>query len=132
MTRTRSDRAATAAALTAVGAGLALIAMTFALSLFRDAPAGERITDRFRSTLTDQGLSDLKANFATTGAMGNELLTQVLPDLQRERNMDDAQFDAYLRRTSPALLTARSNLPGAVALVTPVVPQLEGVRADFE
>jgi hypothetical protein len=131
MTRTRTDRAATAAAVAALGAGLALIAMTFALSLFRDAPAGERITDRFRSTLTDQGLNDLQSNFRTTGAMGNELLTKMLPDLQRQRHMSDAEFDAYLKQTAPAVLTARSNLPGAVALVTPVVPQLEGVRTDF-
>jgi hypothetical protein len=131
MTRTRTDRAATAAAVVAVCVGLGLIVMTFALSLFRDASAGERITDRFRSTLTDQGLADLKTNFATTGAMGDELLTKTLPDLQRERHMSDEQFDAYLKQTAPAVLTARDNLPRAVALVTPVVPQLEGVRTDF-
>ena len=46
--------------------------------------------------------------------------------------MTDAEFDAYLRQTAPAILTARSDLGPAVALVTPVVPQLEGVKGDFK
>ena len=47
--------------MVAILAGIALIAGTFALSLFADAAGGERVTDRFRSTMSRPGLVTLQA-----------------------------------------------------------------------
>jgi hypothetical protein len=52
-----------AVATVAVVCGLGLVVLPFGLSLFDRAPAGERVTNRFRSTLSANGLHDLAANF---------------------------------------------------------------------
>src|SRR3954452_17342171 len=122
----------TVAAVVTIVVGVALVVEPVAMSLFRDAPGGERVTDRFRSTLSQPGLVALQRNFKTVGGMGNEFLTRTLPDLRSQLHITPGQFDASLRGVAPAALTARRDLPPAVALVAPVVPQLVGVHDAFD
>lgn len=44
--------------------GLGLLVVPFAVSLFDRAPAGERVTNRSRETMSVQGLHGLATNFA--------------------------------------------------------------------
>jgi hypothetical protein len=119
-------------ALAVIAIGIATVVEPFAYSLFSEAPAGQRIIKRFGPTLSSEGLHSLVTNFATVGAMGNQLFGQTLPDVRRQLHMTPAQFEAYLRTQHPAIAHAQVEVPAAVALVGPVNPQLVAVHDDFE
>ena len=68
-------------ALLAIGVGIAIAALPFALSLWSDAPASQRIVKRFDSTLSSSGLRALNTNFATVGAMSTQIFDQMVPQL---------------------------------------------------
>jgi hypothetical protein len=119
------------AALIAVLAGIAIAIVPFAFSLAGNSNGGERITDRFRFTFTDEGLHQLKGGFATAAGMGNQFFGQTLPDVRRELHESPARFRADLRAHYPAIVTAEKQVPPVVALVTPKVPGLVALRSDF-
>jgi hypothetical protein len=118
-------------ALCAVVFGVGLIVSTFALSLWRDAPAGERVTDRFRLTLSTRGLSDLSANFGALDAFGTQFIDETRPALARRLGMTRAQFDRLLATDYPSTAAAVHEVPPALAFVRPVIPRLEAVHNDF-
>jgi hypothetical protein len=114
------SRLRTLASIAAIVLGVGIVAEPFALSLWADAPAGQRIVGRFHTTLSAQGLDALATNFNTVGAMADQLFTQMLPAL----HADMAQH--------PAIAHAQQEIPAAVALVSPVNKQLVAVHGDFE
>src|SRR5262249_42322988 len=60
-------------AILAIGIGIGIAVIPFAMSLWSDAPAGQRIVERFDTTLSSDGLHDLNTNFATVGAMSTQV-----------------------------------------------------------
>jgi hypothetical protein len=59
-----------AVATVAVVCGLGLVVVPFALSLFDRAAAGERVTNRFRDTMSTQGLHQLATKFGDSSSFG--------------------------------------------------------------
>ena len=102
-------------ATVAVVCGLGLIAVPFALSLFDRAPAGERVTNRFRATLSNDGLHSLAANFQTMGALVDQFVHETSPALARRLHMTDRQFAAFVARDYPAVAAGVSGIPPLVA-----------------
>jgi hypothetical protein len=115
-------------ATVAVVCGLGLVALPFALSLFDRAPAGQRVTNRFRSTLSTDGLQHLASNFATMGAMVDQFIHQASPQLARELHMTRGAYDAFVDRRFPAVAAGVKRIPPLVAFVTPVAAQLEALH----
>jgi hypothetical protein len=107
-------------ALLAIAFGIGIAALPFAMSLWSDAPAGQRIVERFDSTLSADGLHALTTNFATVGAMSNQVFDEMVPQL----GIDTAAH--------PAIAHAQQEIPAAVSLVAPVNKQLVAVHGDFE
>jgi len=120
------------AATVAVVAGIGLIALPFALSLFDRAPAGERVIDRFRPTMSTKGLGELKDNFATMGALLDEFVHRTSPELARELHMSGPAFDAFVAASFPGVAAGVERLPPLVAFVTPVAARLETLHPQFE
>ena len=118
-------------AVIAVVCGLGLVAAPFALSLFDRAPAGERITDRFRQTMSERGLRDLAGNFQTMGALVNQFIDRTSPALAGDLHMTSGQYDAYVARSFPAVAAGVRGIPPLVAFVTPVAAQLEALHPQF-
>jgi hypothetical protein len=118
-------------ATVAVICGLGLVAAPFALSLFDRAPAGERITDRFRQTLSTNGLHDLAANFGTMGALVDTFDNRAAPALAAQLRMTPAEFQAYVADNFPAVAAGVKGIPPLVAFVTPVAAQLEALHPQF-
>lgn len=118
-------------ATVAVVCGLGLVVLPFALSLFERAPAGERVTNRFRSTLSEDGLHDLAANFATMGAMVDQFIHRASPQLARELHMTGGEYTAFVDRRFPAVAAGVKGIPPLVAFVTPVAAQLEALHPQF-
>jgi hypothetical protein len=125
-------RPAAGLGLIAILLGAGLLASTFVLSLWRDAPAGERVTDRFRSTLSTPGLDNLSANFNALDAFGTQFIDGTRPALARELGMSQAQFDRFVAARYPNTAAAVHEVPPALAFVRPVIPQLKSVHDDFQ
>ncbi|MEA2397536.1 MAG: hypothetical protein QOK25_1092 [Thermoleophilaceae bacterium] len=120
------------AGLAAIVAGIAIAVSPFAFSLVGNADGGERITNRFRFTLSNQGLAQLKSSYTTAVGMGNQFFTQMLPDVQRAARQSPSTFEADLRKRYPAIADAEKNVPPVVAIVNPQVPGLLGLHDDFK
>jgi hypothetical protein len=121
-----------ATAILAIVFGIGIVAEPFVFSLWSDAPAGQRITERFDSTLSQPGLNALTTNFATVGAMGDQFFKQTLPAVRSDLHMSDAEFADYLKTSHLAIAHAQVEIPAAVALVGRVNPQLVAVHGDFQ
>jgi hypothetical protein len=118
-------------ATVAVVSGLGLVVVPFALSLFDRAPAGERVTNRFRETMSGPGLHSLATNFGTMGAAVDQFIHETSPQLASQLHMTPAQFDAYERSQFPAVAAGVKGIPPLVAFVTPVAAQLEALHPQF-
>jgi hypothetical protein len=116
--------------LLAIAVGIGLIIEPLALKLFPRAAAGQRVTDRFRSTMSLTGLAALQANFNTMGAFTNQLIGSA-PRLTRQLGMTGDEFDAYIQSNFPAVATGIREIPPAAAFVGPVIPKLVGARGEF-
>jgi hypothetical protein len=115
----------------AVVCGVGLIVLPFALSLFDRAPAGQRVTDRFRQTMSARGLHDLATNFATMNGLVDQFIHETSPQLARKLRMTPRQYDAYVRQNFPAVAAGVAGIPPLVAFVTPVAAQLEALHPQF-
>ena len=120
-----------AVATVAVVSGLGLLVAPFALSLFDRAPAGERVTNRFRETMSVQGLHNLARNFETMGALVDQFVHQTSPQLARQLHMSSGEYNAYVQRQFPAVAAGVKGIPPLVAFVTPVAAQLEALHPEF-
>lgn len=118
-------------AAVAVVCGLGLLVVPFALSLFDRSPAGERITNRFRETMSTQGLRNLSTNFGTMGALVDQFVHQASPQIARELHMSTGEYNAYVDRQFPAVAAGVKGIPPLVAFVTPVAAQLEALHPQF-
>src|SRR2546423_2687518 len=106
-----------AVATVAVVCGLGLLVLPFALSLFDRAPAGERVTNRFRETMSVHGLQALATNFRTIGAMLDQFVHQTSPQLARELHMSRREYNAFLARHAPGVAAGVKQLPPLVTFV---------------
>jgi uncharacterized membrane protein YphA (DoxX/SURF4 family) len=120
------------AGVVAILCGLAIAITPFAFSLNGNANGGERVTDRFRSTLSTDGLQALQSSFGTVVAMGDQLFGRTLPDVRRELHESPAQFRAELSRRYPAIADAQRQVPPVIGLVQPKVPGLLALHKDFQ
>jgi hypothetical protein len=118
-------------AVVAVLVGVMLMGFTFAEHLVSRSRDAEKIADHYRPLMSAQGLADLHTGFDSVKAAGAELGASALPRLQRDLGMDQQQFDAYVAQNMPGIKAFNDQAPGVVALVEPVIGQMEAARADY-
>jgi hypothetical protein len=119
-------------AIAAIVVGLGLVVVDLSYSFFARANGGEHITDRFRSTMSTEGLAALDQNFATIKGLGNEFINEAAPAFAKELGMSDAEFAAFVKQNFPATGQALTAVPPAIALVDPVIPKLKASHDDFQ
>jgi len=119
------------AAVLAVVAGLTLVGFVFAEHLFSRSDDAQTIADHYRPLMSDRGLAGLRGGFDELKAAGAELSGAALPRLQATLGMDDAQFAAYVASEMPKIQQFDAQAPAIVALVQPVIRQMQAARADY-
>jgi hypothetical protein len=119
------------AAWFAIALGLTLIAFTFGEHLVSRSRDAQKIADHYRPLMSERGLADLGNGFNAVKAAGAELDSRAEPQLQRALGMNDAEFDTYVTRTMPGIHAFDEQSPGVVALVEPVIGQMQAARADY-
>jgi hypothetical protein len=115
----------------AVLIGVMLAGFTASEHLFARSQDAQKIADHYRPLMSTQGLADLRSGFESVKSAGAELGTGALPRLQQALGLDQAQFDAYVAQNMPGIKAFTDQAPGVVALVDPVIGQMESARADY-
>lgn len=118
------------AAVTAL-AGVAALAIVPAIDLPGRASSGKAIQREFANTMSPAGLTALQSTFHMIDAFGTQFVGQTLPGLERELKLTPAQMDTLLRTKFPATWRGVQEIPGALALVRPVVPRIVAMAADY-
>jgi hypothetical protein len=118
-------------AVVALLVGVLLVGFTFSEHLFSRSRDAQKIADHYRPLMSTQGLADLRTGFEAVKDAGADLSTAALPRLQDALGMDDQHFDAYVARNMPGIQAFADQAPGVVALVDPVIGQMEAARSDY-
>ena len=118
-------------AVVAVLVGVMFVGFTVSQHVFSRSRDAQKIADHYRPLMSARGLADLRSGFESVKAAGAELGTSALPRLQSQLSMNKQQFDAYLTRQMPGIKAFSDEAPGVVALVDPVIGQMETARGDY-
>ena len=115
----------------AVLVGITLIGFTFAEHLVSRSHDAQKIADYYQPLMSAPGLNDLSSGFQAVEAAGKQLDTQAEPALARALRMSDAQWKTFVARQMPGIQQFDAQAPGVVALVGPVIGQMQAERADY-
>lgn len=115
----------------AIVGGLALIVATFALSLFEGTSSAERMSDRFRYMLSEDGLVELRGYFETVRAAGTEFTDEAIPRIAADLGVTQEQFGALVATEFPAIAEGVKQIPAIVGGVDPIIDQLEEQGPNF-
>jgi len=120
-------------ALTAVLAlGVVLALFPFVTNLFGKTGGVETLTGDLRTTFTDTGLAQTRADMDAVGAMSTQLQKQLLPDLPSSLGLSDREFGRVLQRNDPAVAAGVAALPTVVPRFDALVTGLEQQQSNFE
>src|SRR5205085_5469908 len=103
----------------------------FGEHLFARSSDAETIADHYQPLMSRSGLADLTHGFDQLQAAGGELDTRAEPQLQRSLGLDDHAFAAYKARHMRGIARFDAAAPGVVALVGPVIAQMNRERGDY-
>jgi hypothetical protein len=115
----------------AVVVGITLIGFTFAEHLFTRSSDAQTIATHYQPLMSRRGLADLSTGFDAVKAAGGQLDTAAEPKLQQALGMNDAAFARYKQREMPGIARFDAQAPGVVALVGPVIGQMQAERSDY-
>jgi hypothetical protein len=119
------------AAVLALCTGVMLVAFTFTQHLFARSSDAEKISTYYAPLMSARGLADLRRGLDAVQAAGAQLATNAEPALQHRLGLDDSQFDAYVHQHLPGVAAFDETAPDVVALVAPVIAQMEAARSDY-
>jgi hypothetical protein len=119
------------AAALAVIVGIALIGFTIAEHLVSRSQDARKIADYYRPLMSAEGLADLSRGFDAVKTAGAQLDTEAEPRLAAALGLSDAQWKTYVTREMPGIASFDTQAPGVVALVGPVIGQMQAARSDY-
>ncbi len=96
----------------AVGAGLVIV--TFALSLPQKAADADQLNENLTPVYTQELIDGATASLVTIGAMGQQMQTEMLPDLATQLGMSQEELGAFMGANFPATAAAMQNMPDAL------------------
>ena len=113
--------------------GLYITSLPFAMSLFSRTQDAELISDQLESLTNDAGLDQFEANLETLTAGGEELHTVVMPRLEQDLRVSDAEFKALIAENYPHVALFLEHAPDVLAAVEPasraVIDQRSNIKA---
>jgi hypothetical protein len=121
------------ASIGAVLAGVALVVVTFSLSLFPRSYAGERVSDNLRAVMSPAGVKGQAAALGLVGGFVGDYVAKGAPMFARELHMSPAQYERFVAANYPAVAYGEKEIPAAAkAVVAPVVAQAPKIQAKYE
>ena len=121
-----------AAAAVAVIAGIALIVVTFSLSLFGRAYAGERVADNFGPVMSPQGIVQQEQGLTMTAnfVAGYDKASAAFA---RELGLSPAAYRRFVAANYPAVAFGDKEIPvAATTVVAPVVAEAPKIEDKWQ
>ena len=112
--------------------GLAFIAVTLAVNLFKIGPAFDRLTDGFRPVMTQQAIQANRQDVAQLNAAGTEIQTKVLPALAQQLKMTPAQMQQFVSQQFPAVAAGLQAIPQVTPTFNGLLTTLDQQRPLFK
>ena len=120
-------------AIVTIGVGLYIATLPFALSLFSRTRDAELISDRLQTLTNGAGLDQFEANLETLTGGGSELFATVIPRLEHDLHLTDAEFKSLVAQNYPHIALFLEHAPDVLAAVEPasraVIAQRENIKA---
>ena len=119
------------AAVVSVLVGITLIMFTFAVHLVSRSSDAQKISHHYASLMSGPGLADLSNGFDAVKAAGGQLDTAAEPQLRQSLGLSEQAFTEYKRREMPGISQFDTQAPDVVALVGPVIKQMQAEQSDY-
>ncbi|GMQ85323.1 MAG: hypothetical protein BMS9Abin07_0889 [Acidimicrobiia bacterium] len=101
-------------AILAVVLGAALLIAVFTLSLPQKAADADQLNENLTPIYTQELIDGATASLATVAAMGEQLQTEMLPDLAGQLGMSQEELNAFMGANFPATVAAMQNMPDSL------------------
>lgn len=95
-----------------VGAGLVIV--TFALSLPQKAADADELNENLTPIYTQELIDGATGSLAVIGAMGQQMQTEMLPDLAAQLGMSQDELNTFMGENFPATAAAMQSMPAAL------------------
>jgi uncharacterized protein YidB (DUF937 family) len=95
----------------AIVLGAVLLISTFALSLPSKAADADQLNENLTPIYTQELIDGASQSLAVIGAMGNQMATEMLPDLATQMGMSQEELGAFLGENFPATAAAIQTMP---------------------
>lgn len=115
----------------AATAGVFLLAVPFALSLFGRTAAGERVTDNFRPLFEPANVKQTRSGFNVLVAAGVDLNEKALPGIAQALSMSPPQLSAFLQQNFPDVATGAQQLPAITKGFDGLLTKVEANEKNF-
>jgi hypothetical protein len=98
-------------AILAMVVGGALLIGVFALSLPQKAADADQLNSNLTPVYTQELIDGATVSIATVGAMGQQMQTEMLPDLGAQLGMSQDELNAFMGANFPATAAAMQSMP---------------------
>lgn len=118
--------------LGAAGLGVAVVAITFLLSVPQKAQAVDDMTDAFRPVFTDTGAEQSRDYLTTVQRMDDQLNEEALPGLADMLGVTPEQLASSLGEQFPDVATGLQQMPDILARFDALVTKIENNVDTFQ
>jgi hypothetical protein len=98
----------------AIVLGAVLLISTFALSLPSKAADADQLNENLTPIYTQELIDGASESLVVIGAMGNQMATEMLPDLATQMGMSEGELGAFLGENFPATAAAIETMPATL------------------
>jgi len=98
-------------AIIAVVVGSGLVLATFALSLPQKASDADQLNENLTPIYTEELIAGATQSLTVVGAMGQQMQTEMLPDLAAQLGMSQDELNTFLGENFPATAAAMQTMP---------------------
>lgn len=100
--------------IVALAFGAVLVISTFALSLPQKAADADELNENLTPIYTQELIDGASASLAIIGAMGQQMQTEMLPDLAAQLGMSQEELGQFMAANFPATAAAMQSMPDAL------------------
>jgi len=98
-------------AILAVVLGAGLVVAVFVLSLPQKAADADQLNENLTPIYTQELIDGATVSLATIGALGEQMQTEMLPDLAAQLSMSQDELNAFMGENFPATAAAMQSMP---------------------
>jgi hypothetical protein len=112
--------------------GAVLLIATFALSLPQKAADADQLNENLTPIYTQELIDGATGSLAVVSAMGEQMQTQMLPELAAQMGMSPDELNAFMGQNFPATAAAMQSMPDALGRFTAFVGVFQANLDNYE